>query len=816
MKKKFVLLLAVSLLCFVAGNSIAYEDLVAPVKCIETGARSVGGALPVNELDEDSTLFEDNFEGENLWEAYDYTTTPAKWHIDDWNAYGQLNSWWCGEERVVNGETIYGYNNAWLQYLETPSLDLSNADESTLELDFEMQYGSEDGVPQNEDYDGWDGGTVFYSMDGGTTWEVLPNPSVEYNATSLYSFGGTHDLGPGIAGWRGESDGWENCTYDLGDLAGESDVRFRFAFASDAGVNTEGHPEWFGFQIDEISVVDDNNDYLTNDADGTATPEEFTPLDQVGADVNFELQEDEYASPTHAWWCGPGHDLFSVLISPEVELIEGWRHFIQFQLYCDLPDSDGDEDNSLEDYYQLEISDDGGSHWERLAYDYGYNGSDEGWVLRDSMLNNEAASVPIEIPIAYAGSSVRFRFRIITDDNDDGGVGTGLYIDDFTVIANSGFDHDVGVEQVRIPFPVTQGELVPCWAEIRNYGNNEETFNAMWRLGTQPYPLLSGQTLASRDSIVVWMSADGEEEGWTPTQPGEFTITVQTLLGDDYADNNNSEEYPVTVQPVGTYEYGFDDRLPTRTTSAFQTGEGPATHFNTFDYDRGPFHSSLFIAEEVHVLWNGDLDEGETVDVRLHILDDSGDDAPGAEIFSEDYTVESGIINPEWHVIDLSGEDVVISGKAWVWFELLEEGDDPKPHIVFSPGDVYPDNHFGYDGTDLSAPSGDWMIRMVGTYEYGVDDDIQSSLPGSFALHAAYPNPFNPTTRLGFDLPQAASVRLAVFDVLGREVASLLSGSMQAGRHNVTFDGSGLASGLYFARLEADGHVFTEKIMLVK
>jgi hypothetical protein len=83
-------------------------------------------------------------------------------------------------------------------------------------------------------------------------------------------------------------------------------------------------------------------------------------------------------------------------------------------------------------------------------------------------------------------------------------------------------------------------------------------------------------------------------------------------------------------------------------------------------------------------------------------------------------------------------------------------------------------------------------------------------------LHAAYPNPFNPSTVIGYQLSYAGKARLAVYDLLGRQVAVLVSGTMPAGRHQVTFDASGLASGVYLIRLEAGGEVFTRRMTLLK
>ena len=95
------------------------------------------------------------------------------------------------------------------------------------------------------------------------------------------------------------------------------------------------------------------------------------------------------------------------------------------------------------------------------------------------------------------------------------------------------------------------------------------------------------------------------------------------------------------------------------------------------------------------------------------------------------------------------------------------------------------------------------------------------SLPTAFALHANWPNPFNPETRIQFDLPQRAAVRLTVYNLLGEQVRVLHQGPLAAGSHQRVWDGTGqdgtaLASGMYLARLEADGFSATRKMLLVR
>ena len=88
--------------------------------------------------------------------------------------------------------------------------------------------------------------------------------------------------------------------------------------------------------------------------------------------------------------------------------------------------------------------------------------------------------------------------------------------------------------------------------------------------------------------------------------------------------------------------------------------------------------------------------------------------------------------------------------------------------------------------------------------------------PTTFELSSNYPNPFNPATQIRFGLPQAAAVRLAVFDVLGREVAVLVEGRLPAGWHEATFEAADLPSGVYLYQLDAEGQMLSRTMLLMK
>ena len=91
-----------------------------------------------------------------------------------------------------------------------------------------------------------------------------------------------------------------------------------------------------------------------------------------------------------------------------------------------------------------------------------------------------------------------------------------------------------------------------------------------------------------------------------------------------------------------------------------------------------------------------------------------------------------------------------------------------------------------------------------------------SQVPQSFSLNQNYPNPFNPTTTIRYGLPHRMQVTLTVFNSLGQQVKELVNGEVDAGYHDVKFDGSGLASGMYFYRIQSGSFVQTKTLLLVK
>lgn len=110
-------------------------------------------------------------------------------------------------------------------------------------------------------------------------------------------------------------------------------------------------------------------------------------------------------------------------------------------------------------------------------------------------------------------------------------------------------------------------------------------------------------------------------------------------------------------------------------------------------------------------------------------------------------------------------------------------------------------------------------IGMKGTITVNSANDVKTirgTIPDNFILMQNYPNPFNPTTTISFDIPLRSFVSLKVFDMLGREVSTIISGELGAGTYTWQWDAANMPSGIYFYRLQAGTYGQTKKFILLK
>ena len=117
------------------------------------------------------------------------------------------------------------------------------------------------------------------------------------------------------------------------------------------------------------------------------------------------------------------------------------------------------------------------------------------------------------------------------------------------------------------------------------------------------------------------------------------------------------------------------------------------------------------------------------------------------------------------------------------------------------------------DGT--WRPALDWLAQYIKENPTGTEE-VVNTIPSEFKLEQNFPNPFNPTTNISYSVAAPIMVTLKVYDVLGREIKTLVNNLQSPGNYTITFDARGLSSGVYFYRLSAGDFNVSKKLMLLK
>ncbi len=268
--------------------------------------------------------------------------------------------------------------------------------------------------------------------------------------------------------------------------------------------------------------------------------------------------------------------------------------------------------------------------------------------------------------------------------------------------------------------------------------------------------------------------------------------------------------------------------------------EGLARVANRFDVPAGSVLGTVSVTPYYENQFsNSEVPNDAPRNFRLHVWADDGNGEPGDELFSLELDDPRGNSNRTYNFfeIDLAEYAAELTGlPSPVYIGVTNTGDD-KNYIVLTAS-LYTGEPVSYLHMPQFGPnnSGGWAL-MAGVTLGGVPVFAEralpiratflipsapvpvegvAELPEAFTLEQNYPNPFNPTTAIRYSLPRTAEVRLTVFDVLGRHVATLFDGRQAAGAYEMPFEASAWASGLYFYTLETPERTLTRKMLLLK
>ncbi len=174
-------------------------------------------------------------------------------------------------------------------------------------------------------------------------------------------------------------------------------------------------------------------------------------------------------------------------------------------------------------------------------------------------------------------------------------------------------------------------------------------------------------------------------------------------------------------------------------------------------------------------------------------------------ISSDNQVVTAWPVNGQWHQVDITE---FVQG----WYDGVFSNYGILLHSTNTSGT----SDANWYSSDYSAAA--YRPKLTITYTPGSGVTPNSDPHSSISLsHQSHPNPFNPTTTISFDLPVTSEVKLNIFDIHGRDVgAGFKSAQYNPGTHQITFDGSDLASGIYIYRLTANDFTASGKMVLMK
>lgn len=221
----------------------------------------------------------------------------------------------------------------------------------------------------------------------------------------------------------------------------------------------------------------------------------------------------------------------------------------------------------------------------------------------------------------------------------------------------------------------------------------------------------------------------------------------------------------------------------------------------SFAWDAATHHLSARWGDDVDI-YRYDLNAGDTL-----VAESSPVDGP---VWPRDYDGFMRLLAADGDTLE-SNDDSGFDWHSRIEFIAEEAG---AYYVMLHSQDYGGGDNDG--GTDRDPSRGEYnlnVMKMDGAPVVNVESD---EIPLTFELDQNYPNPFNPATTIEYSLPQASEVTLTVYNVLGQQVALLVDQSQAAGKYNVRFNASNLASGMYLYRLSAGDFVQTKSMLFIK
>jgi hypothetical protein len=459
------------------------------------------------------------------------------------------------------------------------------------------------------------------------------------------------------------------------------------------------------------------------------------------------------------------------------------------------------------------------------SYVYGvsyYNGTGEGPV-------GEAPEVAVTGPPQYAVSEIAYNWIEVNANRPGALPGTNTGI--------NGDDQNLGPFPIDFDFPyyngVTHNGMRVCSNGFASFTSTATNYsNSPIPTAAEPNNLLA---VYWDDLNLSTTSTYAHGEVWYYNDPGGAFFVMEFDSCAKYGSTVTGEYYTfeIILYPDGIIEYMYKDVVHGTSSISATVGienaagdDGIQCTYNA----SGPYEPVSQYGLRFGPPVAGD------VDVELTYLSGSPVPAGGGNLTFDVWVENFGTVALDYDAwIDVAyegGDPMTVVNRSFT--NYLPGWSINRPGMFFPVPGTWPAGNWTFTGKAGNHPDVVWDESGFPFVKEGSDSwtgslEIPTGypnpfgeegealvLPDKFALHGAYPNPFNPTATISFSLPEAAKVTLTVYDVSGRQVAELVNAWRDAGLHDAVFDASDLASGVYLYNLTAGSFNATGKMVLMK
>ena len=243
-------------------------------------------------------------------------------------------------------------------------------------------------------------------------------------------------------------------------------------------------------------------------------------------------------------------------------------------------------------------------------------------------------------------------------------------------------------------------------------------------------------------------------------------------------------------------------------------------HFNDGSYK----NAALSDLQKITISGTGEqvdfhLNDGTTAteniaDIQKFTLDDT----PMGEPLPVELSYFTAMVNGPSVILNWRTETEV-SNYGFEILRCAQYDDWVKIGLVEGHGNSNSPKNYSFEDENPPAGTVQYRLKQVdtdGQFTYSDIISVEVGIPSRFELKQNFPNPFNPTTNIVYNLPVDGFVTLKIYDVIGNEVETLVNENKKAGRYVIAFDGSNLTSGVYFCRINSGYYSASIKMMLVK